>query len=53
MDLIKKLLVLNPDKRLGRNGFLEIKSHPFFKSSLIKLLLETKFLLFFLVCVNF
>lgn len=30
-DLIKKLLVLDPAKRLGANGADEIKQHPFFK----------------------
>jgi len=29
-DFIDKLLVLNPDKRLGHNGADEVKSHPFF-----------------------
>jgi len=30
-DLIKQLLVLDPEKRLGANGASEIKQHPFFK----------------------
>ncbi|EPX74217.1 AGC protein kinase Ppk31 [Schizosaccharomyces octosporus yFS286] len=30
IDLAKKLLEANPDKRLGINGFSEIKRHPFF-----------------------
>ncbi|KAG0659972.1 rim15, signal transduction response regulator [Maudiozyma exigua] len=31
-DLITKLLVLDPSKRLGVNGAQEIKDHPYFKS---------------------
>jgi serum/glucocorticoid-regulated kinase 2 len=31
-DLIVKLLNKNPKKRLGNNGFDEIKNHPFFES---------------------
>lgn len=31
-DFIKRLLFKNPDKRLGKNGFVEIMQHPFFKS---------------------
>jgi len=30
-DLIKQLLVLDPEKRLGANDVSEIKQHPFFK----------------------
>lgn len=30
-DLIKKLLTLDPEERLGYNGADEIKSHPYFK----------------------
>lgn len=30
-DLINKLILLNPDKRLGNKGINEIKNHPFFK----------------------
>ena len=30
-DLLKKLLKKNQDERLGKNGFDEIKQHPFFK----------------------
>lgn len=30
-DLCEKLLVSEPDERLGSNGFDEIKSHPFFE----------------------
>ena len=29
-DFIKKLLTLNPDKRLGNNGFDEVKRHQWF-----------------------
>lgn len=29
-DLVERLLVAEPEKRLGANGFHEIKSHPFF-----------------------
>lgn len=29
-DLVERLLVLNPEKRLGATGFHEIKSHPYF-----------------------
>ncbi|KAL8448379.1 hypothetical protein Emed_003909 [Eimeria media] len=29
-DLVEKLLVADPSKRLGANGFEEIKSHPYF-----------------------
>lgn len=31
-DLIKSLLTLNPEERLGINGADEIKSHPYFKN---------------------
>lgn len=31
-DLLSKLLVRNPSKRLGFNGVDEIKKHPFFGS---------------------
>lgn len=30
VDLIKKLLVLDPEKRLGAKGAAEVKKHPFF-----------------------
>lgn len=30
-DFITKLLIKNPDERLGANGVDEIKAHPFFK----------------------
>ncbi|QEU59191.1 Rim15 [Kluyveromyces lactis] len=30
-DLVNKLLVLDPNKRLGANGSQEIKQHPYFK----------------------
>jgi 3-phosphoinositide dependent protein kinase-1 len=30
-DLINKLLVADPDKRLGATGYKDLKSHPFFK----------------------
>lgn len=30
-DLVNKLLVADPEKRLGALGFKELKSHPFFK----------------------
>ncbi len=30
-DLIKKILVLDPNSRLGFKNIEEIKSHPFFK----------------------
>ncbi|CAK7902872.1 serine/threonine-protein kinase Rim15p [[Candida] anglica] len=30
-DLIQKLLVLNPEERLGSNGAEEIENHPYFK----------------------
>ncbi|KAI8354074.1 hypothetical protein BD560DRAFT_357528 [Blakeslea trispora] len=31
-DFMNRLLTLNPDKRLGRNGPEEVKNHPFFQS---------------------
>lgn len=31
-DLVERLLIAAPDKRLGANGFHEIKDHPYFKS---------------------
>ena len=31
-DLINKLLVMNPEERLGFNGADEIKNHPYFKN---------------------
>jgi hypothetical protein len=31
MDLIKQLLMKEPNKRLGNKGICDIKSHPFFK----------------------
>jgi serine/threonine protein kinase len=31
-DLIKKLMRVTPEARLGAKGFEEIKNHPFFKS---------------------
>jgi len=31
-DLLSKLLVKNPSKRLGFNGCDEIKAHPFFEN---------------------
>lgn len=30
-DLIKKLLILDPEKRLGRHSINDIKNHPFFR----------------------
>lgn len=43
-DLISKLLVLDPEKRLGKKSINEIKSHPFFSGILIneKLRFKTK-----------
>ena len=32
-NLVSKLLVLNPETRLGANGIEEIKNHPFFKNT--------------------
>lgn len=32
LDFMKKLLVVNPEKRLGRSDFNEIKNHPWFKN---------------------
>lgn len=34
-DLIKKLLVFDPSKRLGVSNIEELKSHPFFKGNLL------------------
>lgn len=31
-DLIKKLLIPNPSKRIGMNGYSEIFTHPYFKN---------------------
>lgn len=31
IDLVNQLLVLDPEKRLGHNGALEVKEHAFFK----------------------
>ena len=31
-DLIKKLLTVKPEERLGYKGVVEIQDHPFFKS---------------------
>lgn len=30
-DIISKLLIKDPEKRLGANGYKEIKKHPFFQ----------------------
>ncbi len=31
-DFVNKLLEINPEKRLGKNGIQEIKNHPFFQN---------------------
>lgn len=43
-DLINKLLVLNPKKRLGTNGINEIKQHEFFKGVYWDLIHQHKYL---------
>ncbi len=30
-DLVDKLLVIDPEKRLGAQDYVELKSHPFFR----------------------
>ena len=42
IDLIKKLLIKNPDKRLGNNGADEIKKHIFFEGMNWEKLLNKK-----------
>lgn len=41
-DLISRLLMKNPTKRLGFNGANEIKEHPFFKSIDFNLIIQKK-----------
>jgi len=40
LDIIDKLLTMDPAKRLGTNGALEIKNHPFFSDINWETLLE-------------